>query len=84
MMKMEHPIRKARPEDRPFIEEIASLTTCLALKDGLLSWDETDLFGEIVGQMELGYRNLRELGKRYGFNLEEIFAPIPEQWKGLD
>lgn len=41
----------------------------------------SDLFKEIVGQMELGYCNLRELGKRYGFNLEEIFAPILDQWE---
>jgi len=41
----------------------------------------SDLFKEIVGQMKLGYCKLRELGKRYGFNLEEIFAPILEQWE---
>lgn len=40
-----------------------------------------DLFREIVGQMELGYCDLRNLGKRYGFDLEGIFAPILEQWE---
>jgi len=41
----------------------------------------SDLFKDIVGQMDFGYCNLRDLGKQYGFNLEKIFAPILEQWE---
>lgn len=41
----------------------------------------SDLFKEIVRQMELGYCHIKELGEQHGFHLEEIFAPILEQWE---
>ncbi|MBW2039249.1 MAG: heme anaerobic degradation radical SAM methyltransferase ChuW/HutW [Deltaproteobacteria bacterium] len=40
-----------------------------------------DLFKEFVGQMEQGHCYLKELGEYYGFNLEEIFSPLLDQWK---
>ncbi|MCL0091447.1 heme anaerobic degradation radical SAM methyltransferase ChuW/HutW [Dehalococcoidales bacterium] len=45
--------------------------------------EHNDLFREIVGQMELGHCHLRALGERYGFELEEIYLPILEQWENV-
>ena len=43
--------------------------------------ENNDLFKELAGQMELGRCHLKELGQRYGFELEEIFFPLLEQWE---
>jgi len=43
--------------------------------------ENNDLFKELAGQMELGRCNLKELGERYGFELEEIFLPLLDQWE---
>jgi oxygen-independent coproporphyrinogen-3 oxidase len=43
--------------------------------------EHDDLFKEFVGQMEQGHCHLKVLGGYYGFNLEEIFSPILEQWE---
>ncbi|RZB33426.1 MAG: anaerobilin synthase [Desulfobacteraceae bacterium Eth-SRB2] len=43
--------------------------------------ENNDLFKELAGQMELGRCHLKELGEHYGFELEEIFFPLLEQWE---
>ena len=43
--------------------------------------ENNDLFKELAGQMELGRCHLKELGERYGFELEEIFLPLLDQWE---
>ena len=44
--------------------------------------EHSDLFKEIVRQMELGYCDLKEIGGRYGFPvLPEIFASLLTQWE---
>lgn len=43
--------------------------------------ENSDLFKELAGQMELGRCNLKELGESYGFELEETFMPLLEQWE---
>ncbi len=42
-----------------------------------------DLFMEMARQMEFGHCHLRALGERYGFELEEIYLPILEQWESV-
>jgi len=43
--------------------------------------ENNDLFKELAGQMELGHCHLKELGERYGFELEEIFLHLLDQWE---
>ena len=43
--------------------------------------ENNDLFRELAGQMEQGRCHLRELGGRHGFELEEIFMPLVDQWE---
>jgi oxygen-independent coproporphyrinogen-3 oxidase len=39
------------------------------------------LFLDIVGQMEMTHCNIRAIGHRYGLDLEEILAPLLNQWE---
>ncbi len=43
--------------------------------------DETPLFSELVGYMEEGAVNLRNLGKKYKSDLVGIFKPLLNQWE---
>lgn len=48
-----------------------------------MKWsDYSNLFRDIVGDMEsLRSCNLRGIGKLYGFDLEDIFSPLLQQWE---
>ena len=39
------------------------------------------LFRNLSGQMDAGCCNIREIGKHYGFDLEDIFAGLLAQWE---
>ena len=39
------------------------------------------LFLDLVGEMEMGYCNLKWVGRRYEIDLEKIFFPLLKQWE---